>query len=186
MTNLEKFDVARIMQKISEAAPFMLLVMAFGTFLAVGIFWADYFKAILTARFTSSAGAMAIFLAIIHEAVRFGLLVASIRDFSDHKSFNGWLGLVASIGLVAHDVTVAGDVANLWANDLATAGTYKMMFIFLIVLGLVLELRLILTVEKASMGKPEGRKETNRKAEERTTADVAMDILLNGTGNGRH
>lgn len=177
MANLGNFDVARIMEKVSEFAPFMLLILAFGTFFGVGVFLTDYYTEVLSPRFHSSAFAMALFMAIIHEAVRFGLLVASIRDFSDSKSFNGWLGLVASIALVWHDVTVAGDVAALWANEVTAAATYKTMLVFLILLGLVLEIRLILTVDNTSLGNPLRRKST------RHAGNGVPSFTFNGNGN---
>ena len=143
MTNLKDLDTNAIMQRISEFAPFALMVFAMLSFLAVGIFTVDYYEQLLSPRFGNSSKAMAILCAVIQEAVRFGLLIASIRDFSDSKPMNGWLGLAGSIGLVIHDFQMARDIAVIWSAQ--DPSPYIAIMNFLIATGLLLELRLILT-----------------------------------------
>lgn len=151
------------MKTVSEYAPFALLIMAVGTFLTVGIFWYDYYAHIFGARFAPwAAMAMGAFAAIIKEGVRLSLLVSSIRDFSDKRSGNGWLGLLASIALVWYEIATTEQVAQLWAQgEAAAVDTYRGFIIFMVLLGLVLELRLILTVPGASLGKPKSRQSAN-------------------------
>jgi len=72
-------------------------------------------------------------------------LVASVRDFSDDKRFNGWLGLLGSVGLVLHDLSVSKNIALMWSPD--NPLPYTGLFSFLILIGLLLEFRLILTVD---------------------------------------
>lgn len=152
---LNKLTVKSIMATISEAAPFLLLFLAVGTFVGVGIFQTDYYRHIFAPRFASNAGVMAVFVAVLHQAIRFGLLVASMRDFSDNRAWNGWLGLIGSLALVVYDVKVAGWLAQVWATGgIAEAATYKSTVVFLILLGLLLEYRLILTVDGTKFGKP--------------------------------
>jgi hypothetical protein len=144
MANLQNFDASAIMREISKFAPFALLLCAFGSFVAVGIFFVDYYENLLLVRFTESARYMAVMVAVIHEAVRFGLLIASIRDFTDKKAFNGWLGLMGSIALVYHDISVCKELAFLW--NPTNPKPYSGLLVFMILVGLLLEVRLILTV----------------------------------------
>lgn len=140
------FDASGIMREISKAAPFALLACAILSFIAVGVFSIDYYQELFAKRFTESARFMAIMVAVIQEAVRFGLLIASIRDFADKKYLNGWLGLLGSVALVLHDVSIAKDLALIWNAD--NPKPYSSILIFLILIGLLLEIRLILTVGK--------------------------------------
>lgn len=144
MTKVQSFDVTRIMLRISEFAPFGLMLFALLSFVAVGIFWVDYYDTLLITRFTVNSYSMAILIAVIQEAVRFGLLVASMRDFTDSKPYNGWLGLIGSIGLVWHDVKVCNEVASVWNPN--NPSPYSGLIMFLIIVGLILEVRLILTM----------------------------------------
>jgi len=143
-TKVNSFDTSRIMLEISKAAPLALLVFAFLSFLAVGIFAVDYYQSLFEPRFGRMAQPMAILIAVIQEAVRFGLLVTSIRDFADKKKFNGWLGLIGSIGLVIHDISLSNSIAQMWDSN--NPLPYSSLFMFLILIGLLLEFRLILTV----------------------------------------
>jgi len=144
MTNVNSFDVSAMMREISKAAPLLLLIAAIASFAAVGIFAVDYYESLLT-RFGSYSRAMAVLIASIQELVRFALLVATIRDFSDEKRFNGWLGLIGSVALVLHDVSVARSIAAMWSPD--NPLPYSSVLIFLILVGLGLEIRLALTVD---------------------------------------
>lgn len=154
--NLMNSDVSRIMQRVSDYAPTALLIMAVGTFMIVGTFRTDYYHHIFDTRFPDwGAWAMAIFAATIEEGVRLALLVSSIRDFSDNRKGNGWLGLIGSVGLVVYEVGTAQHVAGLWADGgQAAQSIYHHFIVFMIVLGLLLELRLILTTNGTSLGKP--------------------------------
>lgn len=145
MTNLDQsFDASKIMGQISKAAPLLLLFCALSSFFAFGIFAVDYYEKLFS-KFGSYARPLGVVIASITELVRFALLVSSIRDFSDSKKFNGWIGLLGSLALVLHDVSVARSIANFW--DAANPTPYTSIFIFLILLGLGLEIRLILTVD---------------------------------------
>ncbi|WP_282782793.1 hypothetical protein [Phaeodactylibacter xiamenensis] len=159
MTNLRNFDVTPIMNKISEYAPFALLIMAIGTFVIIGIFRTDYYSHLFEVRFEPwAAMAMAVFAAFIEEGVRLALRISSIRDFSDNKKGNGWLGLIASVALVWHEITTATHVAELWAgSQIADVSVYKGWFVFFILVGLILEIRLILTSQNTSLGNPQRR-----------------------------
>jgi len=132
------------MLEISKAAPLALLVFAFLSFFAIGVFAIDYYESLFTSRFGRMARPMAILIAIIQEAVRFGLLITSIRDFADNKKFNGWLGLVGSVCLVVHDISLCNNIAKMW--DSSNPIPYSSLFLFLIMTGLLLEFRLILTI----------------------------------------
>jgi hypothetical protein len=166
MTKVQNFDVTRIMHSVSNYAPFVLMVLAFLSFFAVGVFWVDYYKTLFAPRFGDNSFIMAILIGIIQEAVRFGLLVASMRDFTDDKRFNGWLGLIGSIGLVWHDMSVCKEVAKLWNEQNSAA--YSGVIMFLILVGLILEARLILTM-------------AGRKKEAEKTTVTLEEIIPNGT-----
>lgn len=151
-TKVNSFDTSRIMLEISKAAPLALLVFAFLSFFAVGVFAIDYYDSLFISRFGRLSKPMAVLIAIIQEAVRFGLLITSIRDFADKRKFNGWIGLVGSIGLVIHDISLSNSIAKMWSPD--NPLPYSSLFMFLILIGLLLEFRLILTVGN-SQGKTE-------------------------------
>ena len=159
MTNLNNFQVSSIMETVSKFAPFALLAMAAGTFLTIGIFRTDYYDHIFSVRFEPwAAMAMAVFVSVIEEGVRLALLISSMRDFSDKRSGNGWLGLIASVALVWYEISTTQQVAELWAaGEVAAVSVYKGFLIFMVLLGLILELRLILTVPNARLGKPQPR-----------------------------
>ena len=144
MTNLDSFDANSIMREIAKAAPVILLLAALASFFTVGIFCVDYYEQLFE-RFGSYSRPMAILIASIQELVRFGLLVSSIRDFSHKKRFSGWLGLLGSVGLVWHDINVAYSIAESWSIE--NPLPYATVIIFLILIGLGLEIRLILTVD---------------------------------------
>lgn len=133
----------KIMAESAKYAPLILTILAFGTFAGVGIFLTDYYSEILNPRFGKSAFYLAVFLALIHEATRFALLISSMRDFSDNRSLNGWLGIVGSVGLVAHDLKTAAKIGSLYGSD-----TFAGLITFLVLIGLLLEFRLILTIER--------------------------------------
>ena len=146
-TKVNSFDTTSIMLEISKAAPLALLVFAFLSFFAIGVFAIDYYQTLFEPRFGRTAKVMAILIAVIQESVRFGLLITSLRDFADKKKFNGWLGLIGSIGLVIHDISLSNSIAKMWDAD--NPLPYSSLFMFLILIGLLLEFRLILTVTKS-------------------------------------
>lgn len=134
------------MAEIIKAAPLALLVCALLTFGAVAVFVHDYYRALFLPRFgPAGAAAMAGTLAAVQELIRFGLLVASIRDFSERRAAAGWLGLVGSLGLVFHDLHTAQAVASLWQ---ASGGGVGGVLTYLVLVGLLLEVRLILTASR--------------------------------------
>ena len=113
---MTKLTASTVMQKIIEYAPVTLLFLAFLSFVAIGIFSVDYYDSLFSKRFGNYSVAMAILVATIQELIRFGLLVASMKDFSDDKKFNGWLGLIGSLCLVIHDVKVSWEIALMWTG----------------------------------------------------------------------
>jgi|GEM_PF-1144649 len=149
-------DAQNVMERISSIVPIGLLLLALLSFIAIGIFSVDYYEELFKIRFGRTAFAIAILIAVIQELVRFFLLVASIRDFSKGEKFSGWLGLLGSLGLVVHDILLANKVAKMWSN--LDAHPYSDIFLFLIFIGFLLEIRLILTMRnnKKEEKKPVG------------------------------
>lgn len=161
MSNVDQsFDASKLMHEISKAAPLLLLLGAISSFISFGVFAVDYYENLFS-KFGTHARTMGVVIASITELVRFALLVSSIRDFSDSKRFNGWLGLMGSVALVFHDVNVARSIASAW--DAANPVPYSTTFIFLILLGLGLEIRLILTTSKPVVKKTAGINVSNGK-----------------------
>lgn len=152
MTNLT-FSTENLVGEAAKRAPFALMLMAVGSFLIVGILWTDYYTHIFSVRFDRwAAVSLGVFAALIKEGVRLSLLISSIRDFSDNRRGNGWLGLIGSIALVWYEIATTKEVAGLWAGDAASADTYRGFIIFMVLLGLVLEFRLVLTMPKVTKG----------------------------------
>jgi hypothetical protein len=147
MTNA---NLQNSMEQFTKVVPILLLAIAGLTFIGVGIFHTNFYSEVFSSRFGATGGlAFGIFLAVVHEVTRFALLVASVRDFTDNKRGNGWLGLVGSLALVAYDIKISNNIAALWAKTGFDATIYASTIVFLILLGLLLEIRLILTVSKA-------------------------------------
>jgi len=148
MTKLNKtFDVAFVMREFAKIAPFILLLCAIGTFVVFGIFQVDYFSEILLVRWDKPLR-MAIFMTVVFEASRFALLVASVRNFTDDRKANGWLGLLLSLALVSHDISTAYKIGAMWSET--DPALYSNYLVVLVLLGLGLEFSLILTVGKLS------------------------------------
>lgn len=143
MKNQKELTTNNVMEQISHYAPFSILFFAFLSFVAVAVFKVDYYTEKFSTRF-ENAMAMAIVMAVISEGVRAALLITSSRDFITGEKTNGWLGLIASVGIVVYEWNVAGNIAKVWSAE--TPELYKGIFLFLIVVGLVLELRLVLTL----------------------------------------
>ena len=149
MKKTAQLTTSTIMERISDYAPFSILLFAILSFIAIGVFKVDFYTEKFSARF-ENATAMAVVMAVISEGVRAALLITSSRDFINGEKTNGWLGLLASVGIVIYEWNVAGNIANVWSVE--APELYKGIFLFLIVVGLVLELRLVLTL---SAKKPE-------------------------------
>lgn len=147
-----------IMQKAGGGAPFALLAFATLTFVFVGIFSGVYMHSEFQGKFSvSSSVAMAAFAAALVEGIRFSLLISSFRDFSDSKPLNGWIGLVASLGLVFFDIQHASSIAEFWGSPFVGH-----LFRWVVVLGFVLELRLILTGNTTSFSRPSSDSDNQR------------------------
>lgn len=166
MKNLPELSTNGIMEKISQYAPFSILFFALLSFVAVGVFKVDYYTEKFGTRF-DNAMAMAIVMAVISEGVRAALLITSSRDFIKGEKTNGWLGLLASVGIVIYEWNVAGNIAKVWSAE--APELYKGIFLFLIIVGLVLELRLVLTLSVGS----------SQKATQRATATNGVLIPSN-------
>jgi hypothetical protein len=170
MKNLPQLSTNGIMEKISQYAPFSILLFALLSFIAVGVFKVDYYTEKFGTRF-DNAMAMAIVMAVISEGVRAALLITSSRDFINGEKTNGWLGLLASVGIVIYEWNVAGNIATVWSAE--APELYKGIFLFLIIVGLVLELRLVLTLSVGS-----SQTATNK----RTTANGVLIPATNYNG----
>ena len=147
------------MRKAADVAPLALLVMAIGCFLIVGIFRTDYYHHAFETRFPDwGAWCLAVFAAVIEEGTRLSLLVASMRDFTDNRKGNGWLGLVGSVALVIWEIHTAAEIASLWAlGKAADQGVYLGFLVFMVLLAFLLEIRLILTMKDGHLGNEKAR-----------------------------
>ncbi len=112
-----------------------LIIFGVLSFLVLGIYATDYYAALNTPRFGSFGGlVIGICLSLIIEGGRFAFLLASVRDFSIGNKKNGWLGLIASVFLVIHDLTVSWKIAHLWSAE--NALDYFNLLFFLVAFGL--------------------------------------------------
>jgi len=130
-----------------RSSPFLILIGLL-SFILLGVFVADYYTVLYSRRFGDFWGLVAgICFSVAMEGGRFGSLMVSVRDFSTNKTKEGWLGILASIVLVGHDVMVADKIAELWSGKYQ--GDYYSSFLFLVLFGLYVELRLVMTLHKS-------------------------------------
>lgn len=170
MANLQNVTITDVMRGLSKIAPVALVVCALLSFVAVAIFSVSYYETLLIPHLPSVGRGMAILIAAIQEFVRFALLVSSVRDFSEGKQFNGWLGLVGSGLIVWHDMSLAYSIATSWSAENPSA--YTAIFYFLILIGLLLEIRLILTVGAAGQVQDSVQKSKNVSAKKQLNGVV--------------
>jgi len=133
---------------VKASSPF-LIVFGVLSFIVLGVYATDYYADLNTRRFGSFGGlVIAICLSLIIEGGRFAFLLASVRDFSIGNKKNGWLGLIASILLVVHDITVSWKISHLWSSEHAL--DYFNMLLFLVLFGLFVEARLVMAFNMKS------------------------------------
>ncbi len=147
MTNLENLTVNDVLQSIADAAPALIVATSLGTFGIIGYFQADYYTTIFSDDFANSKW-IGISIAVFTELVRFVLLISSVKDFSNNKRFQGILGLVASVGLVFHDIQTNKAIATVLEG--IHSHYFSSILNFLVVLGLILEIRLILAISSSN------------------------------------
>lgn len=122
---------------------------------------------------------MAVFVASIAEAIRFGLLISSSKDIADKNTIGWVLGILASIGMLFYEVFyMAYHVGEYWSQETTT---FTNLFIFLAVMGFILELRLCLLMR-------------GQEPEQEETKKIDIDSILqkiiqngkkqNGSANG--
>jgi len=146
MSNVDQsFDLSKVLEQLSQIVPFLLIFSAVGSFVFVGFFSVHYYEKLFS-PVGSYARTMAVVIAVITELVRFSLLLASVRDFSDKKPFNGWLGLVGSVALVFHEISVARSIAAMLTPE-NEVGLISAL-VFMILAGFGLEIRLVMTMRQ--------------------------------------
>jgi hypothetical protein len=156
------FTVQSAMQFGARYSLGFMLIIGTATFLSLTIFKTDYYLDLFDSRWGSTAHwlawVMAVGVSSITEALRLGLLVASARDFSLKNVIGGWLGLIGSVALTFYDWQISDTVAQIWeARHLSITN----MFRFLVLAGLLIELRLILMLFG---GLEESEKEVERES----------------------
>ena len=159
-------NLANLVEQFTRIAPALLLTIAALTFFGVATFHTNFYTDVFLSRFGYVGSlSFAIFLAVVHELTRFALLVSSVRDFTSKRLGAGWLGLLGSLALVAYDIKISSSVAALWANESFDAGIYSSTIIFLIMLGLLLEVRLVLTYSRLNGSKASQNGATAKKSD---------------------
>lgn len=150
-----------------------LVAFGFLSFMVLGIYAIDYYVHINQSRFGYFASvAMAILGAAIIEGGRFSFLLASISDFAKGNARNGYLGLIASFFLVIHDLTVFHKIASLWS--ITDPMEYYSYFLFLVLFGLFVEVRLILAYNRTNSATTsnEARAESTPSANKVSTSET--------------
>jgi len=180
-----KDTTKNFMYKISSQASLILLILAICTFIALTIFKFDYWHNSFLIKFNDmEAKIMAVFVASIAEAIRFGLLISSSKDIADKNTIGWVLGILASIGMLFYEVFyMAYHVGEYWSRQTTT---FTNLFIFLAIMGFILELRLCLLMR----GQEPEQKETNQiEIDSILDRNLLQKILKdekkhNGTANG--
>ena len=174
-----KDTTKNFMYKISSQASLILLILAICTFIALTIFKFDYWHNSFLIKFNDmEAKIMAVFFASIADAIRFGLLISSSKDIADKNTLGWVLGILASIGMLFYEVFyMAYHVGEYWSQETTT---FTNLFIFLAVMGFILELRLCLLMR-------------GQEPEQEETKQIEIDSILqkilsgkkqNGSANG--
>lgn len=142
-------DTTKIMKTIAAYAPMALLCMAAMTFIGTAAFQYDFYLEAFEKRLLGWAWVAAAFVAITHQLIRFALLISSARNFYSGQRVNGALGMMASLGVMWYDLKLAAWMEEAWASPVI----YSTM-LFLVIMGFILEIRLILSAEDKSKSHP--------------------------------
>jgi len=156
-----KFMQITFVKGLVKASGPLLITFGLFSFIVLGVYATDYYYQLNLLRFSSfSALVLAIAIALIVEGGRFAFLLASVRDFSTGNKKNGWLGLLASIFLVIHDITVSWKISQLWSERNATA--YFECLLFLVLFGLFVEIRLVMAFNQTRLNAGSGQAQEDR------------------------
>jgi hypothetical protein len=140
---LSKEDrVGQLVSDFTDIAPMGLLVTAAMSFILVGFLMSFFYMDIFVTRFPNQNWILGIAAAIVQEGTRFFLLATTVRDFSRIRRVEGVIGVVGSLLLVLHDCRIALSLEQIWGK-----GFFEMT-LFFVLIGLLIELRLVLTIYK--------------------------------------
>lgn len=153
-------NTKKLMESISKHASIILLCFALLSFSILIVIKAEYYFTSYSIRFDNNfAWVIGIAMAIVVEGVRFALMLSSAEDIRMGKKWSFFLGLSASIGLLAYEWGVCQKIGAYWSTDDAI---FTNSFRLLALLGMVLELRLCLLVRGIATS---AEKETSKNEE---------------------
>ncbi|MCB0643723.1 MAG: hypothetical protein KDC44_18880 [Phaeodactylibacter sp.] len=144
MEKTDNVTARQIIVWLSEAAPVLIVLLATASFVLIGSFKADFYAHQYEPRFGERALFAGVATAALFGLVRLVPLITSFRDFSNSRQASGWLGLLGSFAMVWYEISEASAVAQVW--NPSEPVFYSRMITFVVLLGVGLEIRAILTV----------------------------------------
>jgi len=167
-----------IMTTITRHSDLTLLFFAVLSFIILGIFKTDYYSTLYSVRFnpkfTIILGAA---IAVLVEGTRFALMTSSAEDAKNKNWGAFWLGLAASIGILAYDVNLCYSIGQHWSKENLV---YVDILQFIAILGGVLEFRICLlmkgeqpqTIQESDKHTPTNQPAVTQQAATQQTATV--------------
>lgn len=122
---------------LSSAAPLAIVIFAFASFVATGIFNAVFYGYYVGAF-------MGVILAVVQDGARFALFLASAKMFKNGKSVLGIISALVSLALVGFEIWESAAVAKAW--NPTQVEQLSITFSFIVLLGFFLELVMALII----------------------------------------
>lgn len=166
-----------LLMKFTHIVPFLIGLMALISFVSYGIFGAHFYNEYFATKLPEMSLGMAILFVVVKEGSRLILLISSATDFLHKNYWGGALGVLASIGLVIFEWREAIHVAQFWSPDSPTL--FVNSFRFLIVMGLILEFRVILMLSNSEEKEQENLEEKMKEESENLKLQTQLQNALN-------
>lgn len=149
-TNEKKFLKAII--KSSPLWLLLALVLSFAIMLVLQV--AYYEEIVLVDKVVKPLNViLAIAFAVMSQVLRFALVLASLHDFSNNKGIAGIFGMLASIGATIFATHEVLQMVEIWGGTM-TKSSFESMLLFVVWVGLGLEIRVVMNVYKKPQKQP--------------------------------
>ena len=130
---------------LTDISP-ILIIGSFGlSLIAFGVLKFNYHVELLSEKLPTMGVAIAAMIAVVSQLLRFAFGLAGVRDLVRGRKWVGIIGIMASVVLTIYEHFEAGRMAVHWGNE-----HLWFIFVFLVWVALVAEIRLIMTMSEQS------------------------------------